>query len=244
MTEPREGIWGDGGHLPVPLLAPLPVRAPVPQLTPAEQERLEKLPHAMTQRARRRCPPGVRDEIDWEQVEVEGQLGLWKAERTFDPARGARYVTWAMACVLRAVMEAVRLGQRLSRGDQVRVSRLVREGSDIPPELLSALSYHTAVYRNYERYDAYEELWLDGMVDPGDALGDFETDHDRKTLLSALLAALRPIERFVIIRRYWDEATHREVARDLQRAPTRAAQREQEALAKLRAEAARLGLTG
>lgn len=244
MNEPREGIWGDGGHLPVPLLAPLPVRGSVPRLTPAEQQRLEKLPHAMAQRARRRCPPGVRDEIDWEQVAVEGHLGLWKAEQTFDPVRGARYVTWAMACVLRAVLESARLQQRLSRGDQVRVSRLVREDAEIPPALLPVLSYDASRWRDSDALAFRVETWLEHKIDPSDALGEFETDHDRETLLSALLAALRPTERFVIIRRYWDGATQLEVARDLQRSPTRVSQREQDALAKMRAEAARLGVTG
>lgn len=250
--------------------------ARVPLLTPEEEKELGRAIQKGDQKALTRLiesnlrfvvsiAKGYRNRgLSFLDLINEGNLGLMKAARTFDPERGVRFVSYAVWWIRQSILAAL-----LDKGDMVRIpqsqSKKIRKitkqvqemkqkakGSvsdadimkktDISRETLDEVQQFSHGYLSLDttRIGESEKPIIDFLQDPKDAVS-FEKalmDKDLTEKLRKVMKVLDPRDEKVLIWRYGldgrDSQTLDEIGRRLKISKERVRQIEERAVKKIR----------
>lgn len=203
--------------------------------------------------------------LDYEDVLSSGTIGLIEAIERFEPSKGVKFETYAIARIKGAIIDTLRSLDRLPRSvrqkaraaDQA-VTRLTldlgREPSD--QEVASELGISVAQYLKSIVDASWITVSLDAMGPSGD--GDEESSGDvsvadpdveevttnleREEMIGDLASSIRELperEQLILSLYYKDELTMREVSKVLDISESRVCQLHARALTRLRASLAR-----
>jgi len=202
--------------------------------------------------------------LDYEDILSYGTIGLIEALDRYDPSKGVKFETFAIARIRGAIIDALRALDRLPRSvrqkakklDQVTAqltNELGREPTD--EEIALALGVDLETYHQTLIDTSWVTVSLDGLLDrdeqtdtgmtdlPADPnQEDFTLDIERRQLREALARAIRALperEALILSLYYRDELTMREIAEILEISESRVCQLHARALSRLRARLAR-----
>lgn len=202
--------------------------------------------------------------LDYEDILSYGTIGLIEALDRYDPSKGVKFETFAIARIRGAIIDALRALDRLPRSvrqkakklDQVTAqltNELGREPTD--EEIALALGVDLETYHQTLIDTSWVTVSLDGLLDrdeqtdtgmtdlPADPnQEDFTLDIERRQLREALARAIRALperEALILSLYYRDELTMREIADILEISESRVCQLHARALSRLRARLAR-----
>lgn len=184
-----------------------------------------------------RMPVALVPQVDRDDLESAGAIGLLKALDRFDPTRNVKFDTFAYRWIQGSVLDHLRRLDPLSRGGRRRVERyktiraelrerLGRDPSD--PEITEALGFSTEEMRSLHHDMVHEvEMSLDGgprSAEDGDNSGlESRVPEVEADVLSALekeeshrrirsgVDALPEKERHVVSLYYFEELTLKEI---------------------------------
>ena len=189
----------------------------------------------------------------------EGNIGLMRAGRTFDPALGAKfssYASWwikqtmrrAIANQTRTIRVPVQTGSKMSRIRQTRIllkNELGREATDLEVAEYLDLSERTvsnlrraesSIFSLQDQIVAGEESSFEELIPDPKAIapGTEMCNDDSMDLLMEGLEVLDPREREIITMRFFENKTLDEVSHSIGRTRERVRQIRNQALAKLK----------
>ena len=171
---------------------------------------------------------------DYEDLVALGNLGLLKAIRTFDPARGCAFSTYAVPLIfgeirrflrddgpLKVSRTQKRLGaalvaareRRMARGEEgIRIEELAAECGVSAPEAAAALEAVTPVaYLSDSVYGDEEGITLEGTL--------FDEEEGERNLnrmaIAEVMTRLPDLRRKIILLRYFRDMSQAETARVL-----------------------------
>lgn len=194
-----------------------------------------------------RMPAATLPEVDRDDLESAGALGLLRALDRFDPGRNVKFETFAYRWIQGSVLDHLRRLDRLSRGGRKRVEDYkravarLRENLGREPlewEVAEALAVSQADLKGiYQEVVREAELSLDSatngeeadrpdMAHHGaepDVLSGLERQEAMQRLREAV-EALPPKDKQVVSLYYFDELTFREIADVLEVSESRVCQ--------------------
>ena len=185
---------------------------------------------------------------DMDDLFQAGCIGMMEAYKKFDASRGVKFTTFAYPYILGRISEyvrenhAVKLSKDMMRAkkkvDKAKMylsQELMREPTNeelsdylnIPLENLNMLvSYNGDVYSLDETY--FDDLSL------YDVLADNEIDYDTLVFLKSEIEALPEPDRTIMIKRYYEDMTQSEIAKNLGLNQVDISRREKKTLVKFR----------
>jgi RNA polymerase sigma factor for flagellar operon FliA len=203
--------------------------------------------------------------LDYEDVLSSGTIGLIEAVERFEPSKGVKFETYAIARVKGSIIDTLRSLDRLPRSVRQKAKAadsavneltvdLGREPTD--QEVADALDLPVATYLKHIVDASWITVSLDsiGATDPDDASGpaevaiadpdaeDITLGLERQELIGELGGAIRELperEQLILSLYYKDELTMREVSKVLEISESRVCQLHARALTRLRAGLAR-----
>ncbi len=205
--------------------------------------------------------PGI---LDYEDILSYGTIGLIEALDRYDPSKGVKFETFAIARIRGAIIDALRALDRLPRSVRQKAKRLDQVTSQLTnelgreptdEELALALGMDLETFHQTLIDTSWVTVSLDGLLDrdeqtdtgmtdlPADPnQEDFTLDIERRQLREALARAIRSLperEALILSLYYRDELTMREIAEILEISESRVCQLHARALSRLRARLAR-----
>ena len=185
---------------------------------------------------------------DMDDLFQAGCIGMMEAYKKFDASRGVKFTTFAYPYILGRISEyvrenhAVKLSKDMMRAkkkvDKAKMylsQELMREPTNeelsdylnIPLENLNMLvSYNGDGYSLDETY--FDDLSL------YDVLADNEIDYDTLVFLKSEIEALPEPDRTIMIKRYYEDMTQSEIAKNLGLNQVDISRREKKTLVKFR----------
>ena len=203
--------------------------------------------------------------LDYEDVLSSGTIGLIEAVERYEPSKGVKFETYAIARVKGAIIDTLRSLDRLPRSvrqkakaaDQA-VNELTRDLGREPTdqEVADSLGFPLATYLKHIVDASWVTVSLDavGSSDPDDDSGpsevavadpnaeDITAGVEREELIGELAGAIGELperEQLILSLYYKDELTMREVSNVLEISESRVCQLHARALTRLRASLAR-----
>jgi len=171
--------------------------------------------------------------IDPEDLEQVAALGLVKAVNGFDPDRGLRFSTYAVPVITGEILRFLRddgpvhitRGARALARRARRVQEELRQSLGREPTLdevaaavgaprddvllaLEALDRPVSLEASLESHDGEAAPLLERLA----AGGDTAEDGQRRALVADLLQRLDPVERRMVVLRFFDDLTQEEIA--------------------------------
>lgn len=203
---------------------------------------------------------GLPSIMDYEDVLSHGTLGLIEAVERFDPSKGVKFETYAIARIRGAIIDSLRALDRLPRSVRQKArevdkavaaleASLGRAPSDV--EIAGHLGVTTSRYHEMIVDASWSTVSLEGMLDIQDygesaapmEIAD-ENAHDEvvggveRTEVSRVLAesvrGLPEREQLIVSLYYQDELTMREISRVLNISESRVCQLHAKAVSRLR----------
>jgi RNA polymerase sigma factor (sigma-70 family) len=186
--------------------------------------------------------------LDLDDLIGDGCVGLIRAVDSFDPSRGPQLAEYARRLVAGAMLNGVRRMDPVSE----RARRIVRDGENRRYALAAARGDVPSATEMEERCPGYrravaaaflgQPLSLDAPLPRGESLAyDWADDPAsiverrlERAHLAALVAALPPRHRDVLLMHYFNNASLCVVGRQMAISPQRASQLHMSALAKLK----------
>lgn len=184
--------------------------------------------------------------VDWDDLRGAAYLGAAKALAQYDPARGTKFASYAIALIRGEILEEMRRQDHLFRKDRRDLRAMEAEARELEaagrpvPNCLRAPA-------TWERPSSWEEVihWEDDtsgnsalfrgdtLAAPDDTAGEAERAvwHER---LWESVEWLPAAEREVVLRYYRDGWTCREIARHIDRSESRVHQLHASGMARLR----------
>lgn len=155
----------------------------------------------------------------------EGMVGLIQAAQSYEPQVGVQFTTFAYPRIAGAIKDALRHRDPLSQGQRQRVRELqqtrarllqVRGREPLENELAAALAVSTIELRQREVMD--QTGHLSGLPDPEQVPTVWPEQEDQvvwqqlgEDVRACLAAALEPVERRVLVLRFWAGLTLEQV---------------------------------
>jgi RNA polymerase sigma factor FliA len=177
--------------------------------------------------------------IDLDDVWGAALLGAAKALERFDPARGAKFSSFAIRTIHGAMLEEMRRQDWLTRKERQRARAEEKETGVCPEWAAHPPSLHEPA--GYSRDGEVLRL-ADLLPDPDADTEAAALERIEAEAVRRLVGWLPALERHVIRRSLWDGAPLTEIAGELDRSETRAQQLHQQARARLREWAREEGL--
>ena len=190
---------------------------------------------------------------------AEGNIGLMRSGRTFDPSLGSKFSTYAawwikqtmrraIANQTRTIRVPVQTGNKMNRIKQTRLllkNEIGREATDLEVAEYLDLSERTvaalrraenSIFSLQDQIVAGEDSCFEELIPDPKAVapGTRISNDDSLELLRESLALLDPREREIITLRYFENKTLDEVSRIIGRTRERVRQIQNQALAKLK----------
>lgn len=190
---------------------------------------------------------------------AEGNIGLMRSGRTFDPSLGSKFSTYAawwikqtmrraIANQTRTIRVPVQTGNKMNRIKQTRLllkNEIGREPTDLEVAEYLDLSERTvaalrraenSIFSLQDQIVAGEDSCFEELIPDPKAVapGTRISNDDSLELLRESLALLDPREREIITLRYFENKTLDEVSRIIGRTRERVRQIQNQALAKLK----------
>ena len=212
-------------------------------------------------KSRERVIPRVPVKIAGEDLDQEGFVALVNAVDEYDPRRGVKFESWAIAKIRGALLEHLRHEDWATRGVRTKQKRLrlaeqqlaQRRGPQNVNDAALARELNLSLDDYYRLYDAANVMQVVSM---DDALGDTEGDSDALVVeesvrsrepdphLAAILksqrqamkqavACLPHLERAVVVLYYYEGWTLRRIANHINRSESRAHQLHSQAVGRL-----------
>lgn len=150
--------------------------------------------------------PGLGEDDLWQ----AGAMGVMRAVETFDPSRGFAFSTYASQWIRHFVQRAIENQRRVVRVPVHRQTSARRIGEPIPAV---ALSLDAPIHQ-----DADAGCWLDQLTaepEPGDEPAERIATEQRRAALTRALAQLPERSRWVLLARYCDDMTLKEISEPL-----------------------------
>ncbi|HEY8490778.1 MAG TPA: FliA/WhiG family RNA polymerase sigma factor [Dehalococcoidia bacterium] len=198
--------------------------------------------------------------LDFEDVLSYGALGLIEAVERFDPTKGVKFETYAIARIRGSIIDALRALDRLPRSVRQKARQVEQAAAQLEADLGrpptdEEVARHLGI--TLERYHeilvdaSWVTVSLDNLLDsnensegypaveaprPGDE-PDITRELERKELVQALAQAVQQLperERLVVSLYYKDEMTMKEISRIMDISESRVCQLHAKALSRLR----------
>ncbi|MBE3595446.1 MAG: FliA/WhiG family RNA polymerase sigma factor [Hydrogenibacillus sp.] len=210
----------------------------------------------LVERVVRRMGSRFAAHVEPEELKSFGLVGLMDAVRKYDPARGLKFVTYALWRIRGAIYDGLRAGDSLPRSTREQIKRYEEARSRLEQSTLahavdarvaeeaglSLAQIDELKRRRSAAYGAHgagseaeEEDLLESIADP-DAPNP-EAHGERAELARALAAAIATLpekERLVLTLFYYEGLSFSEVAGVLELSPSRISQLHTQALKRLR----------
>lgn len=136
-----------------------------------------------------------------DELRAVANLALLEALPNFDPARGAKFTTYAFQYVRGAMLKSLFPGQRASRDESKPIVRLVRLDAPATDAADDSEGYERELFARDKDYG----------IDPG---YDRVLTTDRDADIRAFVSGLGDGQRGIVIDLFWHHKTHLEVATD------------------------------
>ncbi len=203
---------------------------------------------------------GLPNIMDFEDVLSYGTLGLIEAVERYDPSKGVKFETYAIARIRGAIIDALRALDRLPRSVRQKAREMEKVTAELeatlgrPPtdaEIAEGMGVSVERYHSIIVDASWSTVSLDGLLDSQDYGENAATvelpdtnSHDEVTggveqeeLVVALTEAVRHLperEGLVISLYYQDEMTMKEISQVLQISESRVCQLHAKAVGRLR----------
>lgn len=203
---------------------------------------------------------GLPNIMDFEDVLSYGTLGLIEAVERYDPSKGVKFETYAIARIRGAIIDALRALDRLPRSVRQKARELEKVTVELsatlgrPPtdaEIAEGMGVSVERYHSIIVDASWSTVSLDGLLDSQDygenaatvELPDTNSHDDvtggveQEELVAALTDAVRHLperEGLVISLYYQDEMTMKEISQVLQISESRVCQLHAKAVGRLR----------
>ena len=203
---------------------------------------------------------GLPNIMDFEDVLSYGTLGLIEAVDRYDPTKGVKFETYAIARIRGAIIDALRALDRLPRSVRQKARQLEKATVELeaklgrPPtdaEIAAQMDVSVERYHGMLVDASWATVSLDGLLDSqnyGEGSATVElpdaNSHDdviggieREELSKALVEAIQKLpdrERLVIALYYQDEMTMKEISHVLEISESRVCQLHAKAVGRLR----------
>ena len=163
---------------------------------------------------RERAVPAVPVRIDAEDLHSEGMIGLVEAVDRFDPARGTKFTSFAIAKI------RGRLLDHLRQEDWVPRSVRTKERRGEPVEVIQLLSLESLVYR--DDVDGMDDLGvIAALADPAPGPEALALARIEGEELWRAVSLVPRAAREVLRRHYWGETSQKQIARAVGKSETR-----------------------
>ncbi len=203
---------------------------------------------------------GLPNIMDFEDVLSYGTLGLIEAVDRFDPTKGVKFETYAIARIRGAIIDALRSLDRLPRSVRQKARQIEKATVELettfgrPPttaEVADHLGVSVDKYQNMLIDASWTTVSLDGLLDNqnygeggapveledvnahSEVIGGIERDETGRILAEAVIN-LPERERLVVSLYYQDDMTMKEVSRVLSISESRVCQLHARAVSRLR----------
>jgi|HubBroStandDraft_5_1064220.scaffolds.fasta_scaffold00189_15 RNA polymerase sigma factor for flagellar operon FliA len=219
-------------------------------IDPIEREQRVRALLPLTKKLARRLKRLVPN-LDADDLVGDGCVGLIRAIDSFDPDRGPRLDEYARRLIVGAMLNGIRRMDPVSE----RARRIVRDGENARYTIAAARGEVPTGQEMERRYPGYQRalaaayrgqpLSLDAPLPIGESLsGDWHDDPGRivecrseRARLVALVSALPPRQREVVLLHYFSGKSLRTVGKQLAISPQRASQLHISAIAGLKRQA-------
>ncbi len=203
---------------------------------------------------------GLPNILDFEDVLSYGTLGLIEAVDRFDPSKGVKFETYAIARIRGSIIDALRAVDRLPRSVRQKARQIEKATNELeaelgrPPtdaEIASRLDVSVERYQGWLIDASWATVSLDGLLDSRDygqggaqvelpdaaAHEEVTGGVEREELGKALAEAIRNLpsrEQLVVALYYQDEMTMKEISHVLEISESRVCQLHAKAVSRLR----------
>ncbi len=203
---------------------------------------------------------GLPNIMDFEDVLSYGTLGLIEAVDRFDPTKGVKFETYAIARIRGAIIDALRSLDRLPRSVRQKARQIEKANVELettlgrpptPDEIAQHLGVSVDKYHDMLIDASWTTVSLDGLLDNQDygegsapveladvnahdeVIGGIERDEMGRVLAESVVN-LPERERLVVSLYYQDEMTMKEISRVLSISESRVCQLHAKAVSRLR----------
>jgi RNA polymerase sigma factor FliA len=190
----------------------------------------------------RRIQRGSADQVEGDELNSAGALGLLQAVERYDPSRGWRFSTFAMRRIRGAMLDHLRYQTGVPRRTRVLARRIAVARTKVEnrlgrrareTEIANELGVGADQYHAWHQGSVRAVLPL--MTDvPAYPIGESDDDHSGPPWLSDAIDRLPPRERTVITLGFFEDQSGRMVANALGISEARVSQLRSRALSRLR----------